>query len=358
MSRSELPLLGGEFELRPTDLIFDPSLDTPLQGFGAVHETWIDFGRSALAVAARDALLRGARRKVWVPAYCCESVVTPFIGHGFDISFYRVGPDLEHVEARPANGDVLLIIHYFGWRNRFALNQIETLRAGGVRIIEDCVQAGLTSAIGTHGDYAVSSLRKLLPQPDGALLASRLPVAADAAPSDEGFISAKVVGKLLRGARAADDTYLRVFEHAESLLDPLVPRRMSWLSGQLLRATDLGTVTTRRRSNWEFLRDGLSLSTKLSGLLPLFDTLDDGEVPLGFPVRVPRGQRNALRRYLRDRRIYCAVHWTLDHLPSGDFAEERKLSAALLTLPLDQRYQTHDLELLLDALQSFPGDLR
>ncbi len=358
MSPSDLTLLGGEFELRAEDLAVDPRGGAAFPGFGARHETWLDTGRSALVVAARDILRRGGRPRVWLPAYCCETVIAPFQDQQFEVRFYGVGSDLAGMEVHPENGDTLLFIHYFGHRNTGALGRLEALRAAGVAVVEDCVQAALTEGIGKDSDYGVSSLRKLLPQPDGALLASRRPVTPDAAPSSEAFVSAKVAGKLLRGAGAADETYLRLFEHAECHLLPVVPRQMSWLSGRLLRKTDLEAVANRRRANWVFLRAALRRSESVAGLSLVFDTLGEGEVPLGLPVRVPRGQRDSLRRYLAGHGIYCAIHWALTHLPSGEFAEERAVSDALLTLPIDQRYDSRHLERLVDALQSFPGDLR
>lgn len=358
MSRSEAIPLGGEFGLRIDDLAIDPCNSGALPGFGAAHERWLDTGRSALAVAAIDIAARGGRRKVWVPAYCCESVVLPFRERAYEVEFYGVGSRLRRIDARPAENDTLLFIHYFGHRNVAALEAIAGWRAQGVRIVEDCVQAGLTTAVGTHGDYAVSSLRKLLPPPDGALLASRAPLGADAAPSSEAFVTAKVAGKLLRSARADDETFLRLFEHAESLLEGAPPRRMSWISEQLLRAADLATVAARRRSNWTSLRERLRSSSRLRVLTPVIDVLDTGEVPLGLPVWVPGGQRNVLRRHLEQHRIYCAVHWGLEHLPKGEFDDECALSRALLTLPIDQRCDDRDLDRLVEALQAFPGDLR
>jgi hypothetical protein len=358
MSRSEKPLLGGELELRIEDLAIDPGLATDLPGFGAPCESWLDTGRSALAVAARDILRRGGRPVAWIPAYGCDAVGAPFRDQGFAIRHYSVGLGLQSIDAEPATGDTFLFIHYFGHRNRAAIARVPAWRADAVHVVEDCAQAGLSEGVGTHGDYAVSSLRKLLPLPDGALLASQLPLSFEAAESDEEFIDAKVAGKLLRGARAPADTYLRLFEHAESRLRPAHPRRMSWLAMQLLRGMDLGRVRERRCRNWRFLFDALRSTPALEGVEPLLPSLDDGDVPLGLPVRVPRGQRDALRRHLAGHEIYCPIHWPLEHVPAHEFVAERSLSTSVLTLPLDQRYDVAQLARIVDALQSFPGDLR
>ena len=178
------------------------------------------------------------------------------------------------------------------------------------------------------------------------------------APSDEAFVSARVAGKLLRGSGAADETYLALFAWSETLLDPLTPRQMSSVSRGLLQRTRVADVLRQRRGNWSMLMEELRASPRLGGLVPLLPSLAPGEVPLGFPVRVPRGLRHALREHLSRQEIYCAVHWPLDHLPDGTFGPERDLSASLLTLPLDQRMGPPQVRRLVDALRSFPRELQ
>lgn len=358
MSAIESRRIGGDFELVAADLAFSSPVSDSVPSFGAACESWLDCGRSSLGVIARQAIASGANARVWLPAYCCESVVQAFARQAFEVCYYGVGASLELVEAQPARGDVLLFIHYFGCRNQAALSQVASWQRRGVWIVEDCVQAGLTAGVGQHGDFAVSSLRKLLPQPDGALLGTRRPLTVPLLPSDEAFVSAKVAGKMLRGSRAPDETFLALFAWAESRLDALTPREMSWVSRCLLQHADLPQVARRRRANWSLLSKCLGSEGRLRGLAPLTTILQEGEVPLGLPVQAPRGQRDALRLHLSERKIYCAVHWHLDHLPEGGFAAERALSRSLLTLPVDQRMDEADVQRLVDALKSFPGELR
>jgi hypothetical protein len=74
-------------------------------------------------------------------------------------------------------------------------------------------------------------------------------------------------------------------------------------------------------------------------------------------VRVPASKRDALRTHLAGQRIYCAVHWPLDHLSADGFEAERRLAAEVLTLPIDQRYGPGDLARIIAALEAFPGGL-
>ncbi len=353
-SPAEARRIGGEFELGARQFGADTVRSPALPGFGNAHELWLDTGRSALAVIAAQLRKLGGDAVVWLPAYSCESVAAPFARQRLEIRFYAVGAHLQHIDAEPARGDALLFIHYFGMRNQAGLAQIEAWRARGVRVIEDCVQAALTDGVGRHGDHALTSLRKLLAQPDGALLSSRLPLEADLQPPDEDFVSARVIGKLLRGSGAAAELFLPLFDESEANLADDRPRAMSRWSRYLLARSDLAAAAARRIANFEALAKRIAALPRTAGIEPLFDALDDGEVPLGLPVVVADGRRDALRRHLMAQGIFCPVHWDLSHV-AGDFAEERRLSAALLTLPIDQRYDEQDMRAIHDSLSTFIG---
>lgn len=354
-SAAESRRIGGEFELNYSDLEFDTTANPILPSFGAQHETWVDTGRSALAVIARHLVTTAAESTVWLPAYLCESIVMPFLRKGLRVRFYSVGERLDRIDAYPVPGDTLLFIHYFGCRNHTAMHRVAEFRAMGVCVIEDCVQAALTIGIGTNGDYAVTSLRKFLPQPDGALLASRAPITVEADVADEAFVSARFVGKLRRGRGERSESFLPLFVQSERLLSDECPRSMSWISHQLLANSDLSTIAARRCANFSTLQDGLADIASCTDIVPFLNSLEAGEVPLGFPVVVGGGRRDALRHHLAENAIFCPIHWNLAHLPGGAFTEERVLSASILTLPLDQRYQECDMTTILATLSTFSG---
>ena len=356
ISPAEFRHIGGEFELSATNLEFDIATNPVLPSFGLQYETWLDTGRSALAVIASHLARTAANSTVWLPAYCCESMVAPFLRKHLPVRFYSVGARLDRIDADPTPGDTLLFIHYFGFRNHTALGRLEGFRSGGVRVIEDCVHAALSTGIGAHGDYALTSLRKLLPQPDGALLSSREAIVVDVNTPDEAFVSARIVGKLWRGAGIPAETFLPLLEQSERRLADDSPRTMSWISCQLLSHCDLPTVAAQRRANFTDLWHGLTEIASHVGVEPLFPQLEIGEVPSGFPVIIKLGRRDLVRSHLAERAIFCPIHWKLAHLTVGAFPEEHSLSASMLTLPIDQRYDAIDMKVMLDVLSTLCGD--
>ena len=344
--------IGGEFELAAADFACTANDLAGPPGLGAPHEAWLDTGRSALALIARDLARQSPRALVWLPAYACESVFAPFLRAGLAVRPYATGEDLQGL-PHPRDGDAVLFIHYFGRRHDAAISATPEWRARGVRVIEDCVQAPFTAGAGQHGDHAITSLRKVLAVPDGALLASRRPLDATALPPDEAFIASRTAAKWLRGPGGNSSAFLPLVAESEARLDNAAPRTMSWTASHLLRRLDVQAVARQRRHNHAVLAEGLATLVDAGALRPLLGALRDGEVPLGLPVVVAGDRRDALRRYLAGQEIFCPVHWDLPQLPVDGFDLERQLSARMLTLPLDQRYDDHDMHRLLDALRHF-----
>lgn len=348
--------IGGEFELDPTSFLNTQAAAPPFTMPGG-RSIWTDTGRSALLLAAADILKKGGEPLVWMPAFCCRSVAQAFHQAGFSIRYYSSvelhGGDSPPPE--PATGQTVLLVHYFGHLNSYRLAQAPSWRSRGAFIVEDAAQAGLTQGVGSAGHYVITSLRKFVPQPDGAMIRSEFELEWALAEPDEEFVSARVVAKLMRGSGSPSQAFLPLLERTEYRLDtqPIVPRRPSWVSKLLMAHTDFPSITERRRQNWELLRRSLR-DRGASDLTVLHDTLASGEAPLGLAVRVSGQCRADLRRFLRDHSVFCPVHWPLAHVPpSFELTADHELSSQILTLPIDQRMDESHVHRLVGLLQRF-----
>jgi UDP-N-acetylglucosamine 2-epimerase (non-hydrolysing)/GDP/UDP-N,N'-diacetylbacillosamine 2-epimerase (hydrolysing) len=347
--------VGGDFAVDSEMLQLKTVAATP--GFSLPYTLMLDTGRSGIFVALKDILRRGGRKVAYLPAFCCDAVLFPFEQLGFDIRFYSAGKDLASPTGLPVDLEdtVFLFIHYFGFRNHTIAQWIEQTRTSArFFVIEDCVQASLTSHIGEQGDYAVTSLRKIAAQPDGAIVGSRTPLFnVKLENPDEAFVSEKLISKFLRGQGAQDNLYLQLLEDSEERLQRCAPRRLSWASSYLMQRTDFGLIANERRQNWSYLQARLKCEN-LAIIKPLFSEFLEDEVPRGYPIVVAEGLRDRLKMFLKERRIFCPVHWPLNEKQEASgWTEDIWLSRNILTIPIDQRMTTDALDYVVSSIRAF-----
>jgi len=344
--------IGGEFEIDISSL--DAKENTSVLPYPNHFKIWLDTGRSAIHLALEDIKKRSPSRAALLPAFICPTVVEPFLKLGFSVNYYS---ESSLMDLCVKDNQTIFFANYFGTRNGQAIDWINKLRADSqIFVIEDCVQSSLNTNVGETGDYVVTSLRKFLPQPDGALLASVQEVKNSAIfEPNEQFISNKFLGKVMRHTADRNEDFLTFLENSEKMLISGFPREMSALSKFMMNHTDIRSIQTIRRNNWFALHHGLSEAGLLKFLQPVFNDLASGEVPIGFPVIVGNGQRDRLREFLSEKSIYCPIHWKLSHLDRKDeeFSEEIALSQAILTFPIDQRLSSLHIEYLLASLSDF-----
>lgn len=347
--------IGGDFEIDVSALS-----QACVDGFSPMpshYKVWVDTGRSALLLALEEIVKQGGKRSALLPAYICPSVITPFVKLGFHLRFYKSDGLAETIQ--PESGETVLFAHYFGKKNFSAIEWVTHQQARcKIFVIEDCVQASLNANVGETGDFVITSYRKFLGQPDGAILATRKKMQCDNLDeADEAFISAKLIGKLLRHSSSEDGLFMTILSDAENRLEILKPRKMSWLSTYMMRRTDVEKIARARQVNWLSLYKRLDKEGMLDYLTPLFNDLESGEVPLGFPVQVADGKRDEFREFLSAQHIYCPIHWALEHLENSDqkYSEELNRSRNILTLPIDQRLSEQHLEYMVKATIDYFG---
>jgi dTDP-4-amino-4,6-dideoxygalactose transaminase len=214
-------------------------------------------------------------------------------------------------------------------------------------VVEDAAQALLSQASGKLGDYTIFSPRKFLGVPDGGILFSRL----GSLPKANSLTHAPIAwfGKALQAstlrrefdAGLRDGGWYEIFKEVEATV-PVGHYSISPLSAALLRsAFDYRKISARRRSNYRYLEKSL-------GSIAVFPSLPEGITPLGFPVRVPDRER-VLRALYREG-IYPPVHWRLNHHVPREFRDSHRLSAEIMTIPCDQRYDRADMKRVIEAL--------
>lgn len=304
-----------------------------------------DVSAFSTARAALAALLTArCVKRLWLPAYCCDSLAEAARARGVELAWYAVDARLQastaDLEAGLVSGDAVVAIAYFGRAPDDCLRALASRRQDALWI-EDRAQA-LDTTVPSLGAITLYSPRKLLGVADGGLLVGAdLPV-ADPRPIDQAELWRPNDLRRADPEGLAPDAWFSRFQAREAAFDassaPSSARTLTALQG-----FDPTLEIRVRRRNWGVLAQRL-------GDLMLWDDPAPAFAPLAFPVVID--DASALGAYLAERGIWAARHWT--QLPSpASYRAAHDLSAHCLSLPLDGRYDRADMERVADAVLSF-----
>jgi hypothetical protein len=229
---------------------------------------------------------------------------------------------------------MVVFIDYFGFNGWDEYGH--EVRRCGAWVVEDACQAMLNDQFSDHSHYVIVSPRKFVGVPDGGALlttngAEPLPAYRLPSPPFDWWSDALAAAQLRAefDRHGGDRAWFPLFQKTEDAA-PFQPMSMSVLSRSLLHhGVDYDEITRRRRDNYRYL------TTELKHLA-IFPDLPPGVTPLGFPVRIR--DRDRVRQALFSADIYPPVHWPLDGAVPPEFKVSHQLSAEILTLPCDQRY--------------------
>jgi len=327
-----------------------PDPATRLEG-PSVWSAWTAGAAEASAFAtargALAALLTARRvRRLWLPAYGCDTLADGARVAGVDLAWYGVDDQLNAVtadlDAGLVAGDAALAIAYFGRAPDAALRGLAATRPD-VLWIEDRAQA-LDTGVASLGAVTLYSPRKLLGVADGGVLVGgALPLATARPPDADKLWRANDLRRDDPDGLAPDG-WFTAFRAREAAFDAAAaPCSLRTLDA--LTAIALAPEAQARRRNWRALAGPLAR-------VALWDEAAPAFAPLAFPIRLEDAA--TLARHLADQRIWAARHWA--DLPSPPtFHAAHALSARCLSLPIDSRYDAEDMARIADAVLAFTG---
>ncbi len=334
-------MIGGDFPIVVTDVIKAKgqlSLEPGVYSYSS--------GRAALYQILRVLKNNNAINRILLPDYLCSSVLVPVKLLDLEYAFYPTDIKLELIPDSFAglfgNGTAVLLINYFGLKELTEqINIIRSIDENAV-IIEDDVQAffEFLKPLG-NVDFKFTSLRKTFAIPDGGLVKTTHQMPNVSSNNRFGqYKAAAAMVKSLREDNFEDNIYLELFEKGETLIDSDIECGMSKIANKLYSSVNIEKVKERRLHNANYL---LKLM-KMEGLSPILP-LSDGHVPLFIPILIKN--RDAVRREMFKKEIYCPVHWPLDglYLQRGKIMSEQELS-----LIIDQRYTCKEMDEIIAIL--------
>jgi hypothetical protein len=316
----------------------------PIGGFFELEiRDGIEYHKDALRLnSGRNALeyvLRAKRyRKVHLPFYTCDAVLQPIDRLAVSFAFYHINERFEPVfDLTSLKGDEAFVyVNYFGLFDEV----VESLAGICRNLIVDNAQAFYSMPI--PGVDTFYSPRKFFGVTDGSYLYTDRPL-NEPLEREESYERCEHL--LRRIDSGPEDAYPR-FLKSEEVFDSLPLRSMSDLTRRILRGIDYDEAARRRVSNYRGLHEALR------GVNSLGCDLRDGQVPMVYPFL---GSRKGLRDYLISRRIYVARYWpnVLEWTKEGSVEHEYAMN--LVPLPVDQRYDTSDMEAIVGAVTEYEG---
>ena len=277
-------------------------------------------------------------RRLWCPSYMCQRVAAA-LAREISLEAYPLAPTSAgppRIETQA--GDVVLSIATLG-------RLVAPVIVGSAPIIEDHSHDPISpQAAASTADYAVASLRKTLPLPDGGVLWSprghRLPqelpmTDRHAHATFDRLAAMSLKHQYLEGRAVSKDDFRQLSLDGERDVGLGPISGISGFSRSRLVSLPAQEWRARRADNLAAFRDSFG---QIDGLR-LLDTSFVATI-----VFEDASIRDRVRADLVDDRIYPVVYWPLeDRVTPGVPDTDVELSRRILSIHCDQRYTPDDM---------------
>ena len=329
-------------------------------------------GRTAIDLILQDILKKRPVRRVYMPAWCCDSMIAPFLGDRIEIKFYDVtlGTRIatndhefsfnlsriletfgtsEQVRARELENnisssiDILYVTNYFGYENTLSIETVRRFKENGAIVLYDRTHSFLMEdeEYQELADYYFASIRKWIGVVGGAVVngLTEKPTLKECPYSAIKEKAMREKYQYLQGdTSVVKGDFLKAFgEFGHHLSEDYQNYAMDNLSYALYQQVDLNAMAKKRRENAAYLHQNLK-GVKFIG------EQTDKAVPLFVPIFFEsKEKRDAVRKTLIENQIYCPVHWPKPQQIPADFAANQIVDTELSVI-CDQRYGLTDME--------------
>ena len=140
-------------------------------------------GRTAIDLILQDILKKRPVRSVYMPAWCCDSMIAPFLLHEIEVKFYDVSLEtrmtpkdhessINYSLSNADSKDIFYLTNYFGYENTLLIEKVRQIKENGAIIIYDRTHSFLMEdeAYQEIADYSFASIRKWMGVVGGAVV--------------------------------------------------------------------------------------------------------------------------------------------------------------------------------------------
>lgn len=306
-------------------------------------------GRTAIDIILQDILSSRSVKNVYLPAFCCNSMIDPFLKRGIEIELYDISFDGKIIYDidKDKKIDIFYVINYFGYENTVCIDIIRQFKDKGSIILYDKTHSFMINNDCIEADYSFASIRKWMGVVDGAVVEG----VKNASLKDSEFYvvkerAMKAKYRYIKGDKTiVKNEFLNAFYYFEYCLkSDYRDYKMDNLSYAIYKSADRTFIQEQRRCNAKYLHDHLNLNfigEPTDDFCPLF-------VPVFFKTRT---FRDMIRKTLIDNQIYCPIHWPKNSLIQTNM-KVNSLFDTQLSLICDQRYTIEHMARIVDIIKN------
>ena len=309
--------------------------------------------------------MRGTGDTVLIPAYTCQTVITPFEEAGWHCEYYPISRSLRIDERKileliGKHHPSLIIVHpYFGMdldKNEYSL--LTNIKNKGINIVVDLTQCLFSTEDYSFASFIVASYRKWMPIPDGGYLKLLSGKAVILQPESENkdFTEREKNAMYLRGQyfengeQRTKSISISMSKAADFIAENnITPHKMSQVSYNLLSEQDIDYNQKSRYSNYTYLFNNIIESKEI---IKVCQNLNDvTTAPLYFTIYVK--DRSSLQRKLAQDAIYAPVIWPVEDERVLINEEVKYIYDHILAIPIDQRYNKSDMQRVTEIINQY-----
>lgn len=362
--------IGSEFWLNQNNSLHKKASFNRLINFGT-DQKLLYSGRTAIDYVLED--IDRQVKHVYMPSYCCDSMLQPFLERKIEIEFYEVQLNEEGITYNidyTKKTDIFFAISYFGYSNNTMDYEIETFKKKNVIVIEDITHRLLN--INNHcerADYMIASLRKWFAIPSGGLAVKQNTyfknIELSSPPTS--VVHNKIKAMTRKSSYINDSSacknddlnkkeFLSLFsDFNNSLSTDYELYKIDEKSREIFNELDIEFIKERRLENARYIYENSHYFG--NGIKFLFDNPDfENDCYLFIPLLIKESQRDSLRKHLISNSIFCPVHWPVPASVCKDISN-KEIYSKELSLICDQRYQKTDMDKMLKKIGEFSQKL-
>lgn len=306
-----------------------------------------------------------SNKTVLIPAYTCQTVITPFEEAGWQCEYYSIQKDLRIntnslAEVTNMFKPSIVVVHpFYGMDfNDEEVKALTIIKEKGIEIVLDLTQCLFSTKQYPFASFIVASYRKWMPIPDGGYLINICDKVNISQPQSENteFTDREIAAMYLRGqyfGNAEQRTKaisIRLSKAADHIAESnIVPHKMSQVAYNILQSENLEFNQKQRFANYGFLFHNIHESERISRVCNNIDEVTSA--PLYFTIYVK--DRSVLQGSLAQDAIYAPVIWPVEDERVLIDDDVKCIYDHLLAIPCDQRYDEEDMQRAVEIINNY-----